>query len=163
MSQNIMKVIVSKICFGFSCLYYKRFSHLTKSRIFKNLHLRKKSRSQLSWHFREKPFQAPKILFKSPRLIGQESLSYGHLLKDRSSHFWEGHPFRFWYVEVQRQRRLKSTKTGISSNFRIILDLGPPRNQKSGLFPMGKSLYKKILWWGFWFKNWYFPSSSCCS
>ena len=31
---------------------------------------------QLSRHFPEKPFQAPKILFKSPKLIGQKSLSY---------------------------------------------------------------------------------------
>ena len=27
-------------------------------------------------HFLEKPFQAPKIMFKSTNLIGQESLSY---------------------------------------------------------------------------------------
>ena len=50
------------------------FSHVTKSRILKNLNLRKKSRWQLSRHFSEKPFQAPKIIFKSPKLIGQESL-----------------------------------------------------------------------------------------
>ena len=30
--------------------------------------------------------------------------------------------------------------------FFIILDLVPPRNQKFGLLPMRKSLYKKILW-----------------
>ena len=35
--------------------------------------------------------------------------------KDWSSHFWKSQPFRFWYVEVHCQRRLKSTKTGISS------------------------------------------------
>ena len=34
-------------------------------------------------HFPEKPFQAPKIIFKFPKLIDQESLSYGHLLKDK--------------------------------------------------------------------------------
>ena len=38
-------------------------------------------------------------------------------------------------------------KTIIDKNryFFLILDLGPPRNQKFGLFSMGKSLYKKIL------------------
>ena len=35
--------------------------------------------------------------------------------KDWSSHFWQCQPFRFWYVEVHHQRRLKSTKTGIFS------------------------------------------------
>ena len=56
---------------------------INSSRISKNLNLRKKSRSQLLWKFPEKPFQGPKIIFKSPRLIGQKSLSYGHLLKDK--------------------------------------------------------------------------------
>ena len=35
----------------------------------------------------EKPFQAPKIIFKSPKLIGQKSLLYGHLLKGKSLKF----------------------------------------------------------------------------
>ena len=47
----------------------------------------KKSRLQLSRHFPEKPFQAPKIIFKSPELIGQELLSYGHLLKEKRLKF----------------------------------------------------------------------------
>ena len=51
--------------------------------------------------------------------------------------------------------------TGIS-----ILDLGPPRNQKSGLFSMRNSLNEKICSVrarGFWFKDRCFPSSACCS
>ena len=44
-----------------SYLSIRHFSHVTKSLILKNLNLRKKSRSQLSRHFPEKPFQAPKI------------------------------------------------------------------------------------------------------
>ena len=35
--------------------------------------------------------------------------------KDLSLPFWESQPFRFWYVEVPRQRTFKSTKTSISS------------------------------------------------
>ena len=57
------------------------FSHVTKSRIFKNLDLRKNA--GLSRDFPEKPFQTPKIIFKSVKLIGQESLSNGHLLKSK--------------------------------------------------------------------------------
>ena len=63
------------------------FSHVTKSRIFRNINLRKKSRWRLSRHFPEKPFQTPKIIFKSPKLIGQKSLSYAHLLKDKRLKF----------------------------------------------------------------------------
>ena len=65
----------------------RHFSHVPKSRISKNLNLRKKAGRKLSPHFPEKPFQAPKIIFKSPKLIGQRSLSYGHLLKDERLKF----------------------------------------------------------------------------
>ena len=61
----------------------RHYSHVTKSQILRQ--------------FSEQPLQAPKIIFKSPKLIGQKSLSYGHLLKDKrlkfgcwSLHFWEG-------------------------------------------------------------------------
>ena len=66
----------------------RHFSHVTKSCIFKNVNLKKKiKRSQLSRHSPEKPFQAPKIIFKSLKHIGQESWSYGHLLKDKILNF----------------------------------------------------------------------------
>ena len=55
---------------------------------------------------------------------------------------WKTISGTYWYVEVHHQRRLKSTKTGI---FFLISDSIPPRNQKFGLFSMGKVLYKKIL------------------
>ena len=95
------------------------FSLMSKSHIFKNLNLRKKADYNFRY-FPEKPFQPPKIIFKSHKLIGKMSLSYGHLLKDKrlkfwESHFWESQTFMFWYVEVHHQRRLKSTKTGIYS------------------------------------------------
>ena len=54
---------------------------------FQKSSFKKKSRSQLSWQFAGKTFQAPKIIFKSPKLIGQMSFSYGHLLKDRRLKF----------------------------------------------------------------------------
>ena len=68
-------------------IYIRHLSHMTKSRIFNNLNLRKKIRTQLSRHFPEKPFEAPKIITKSPKLISQESLSYGHLFKDKRLKF----------------------------------------------------------------------------
>ena len=51
--------------------------------IFKNLNLRRKANRK----FAEKPFQAPKIIFKSSKLIGQKSLSHGHLLKYKTLKF----------------------------------------------------------------------------
>ena len=40
---------------------------------------------QISWQF-----EAPKIVFKSPRLIGQKSLSYGHLINEKiGGHIFE--------------------------------------------------------------------------
>ena len=50
---------------------------------FQKSSFKKKSRSQLSRQFAGKTFQAPKIIFKSPKL----SFSYGHLLKDRRLKF----------------------------------------------------------------------------
>ena len=35
----------------------------------------------------EKPFQVPKIIFNSPKLIGQKSLSYVQVLKDKRLKF----------------------------------------------------------------------------
>ena len=85
-----------------------------------------------------------KIIFKSPKLIGQESLSYEHLLKDKRLKFTF---LREPTFQVLVCGSSLSKKTLIDENryFFLILDLGPPRNQKFGLFSMGKNLYKKIL------------------
>ena len=101
----IYKLLVKMVTYN--C---RHFSHVTKSRIFKNLNYRKKAD-------RKKPFKAPKIIFKSPKLSDQKSLSYGHLLKYKRLKFtFLREPnFKIWYVGVHRLRRLKSTNTGISS------------------------------------------------
>ena len=102
-----------KVCLYKITKWSRHFSHVTKSRIFKNRNLRKKA----DHNFRG-TFQAPKIIFKYPKLIGHMSLSYGHFLKDKRLKFifLRGPTFQV-YVEVRRQRRLKLTKTGISSQF----------------------------------------------
>ena len=93
----------------------RHFSHVTKSRIFKNLNLRKKANR--NFFFLKNRFRHLKLYSNPPSWLAR---SHCHMdtfwkTKDWSSHFWESQPFKFWYVEVQRQRRLKSTKTGISS------------------------------------------------
>ena len=73
--------------------------------------------------------------------------------KDWSSHFWESQPFRFWYVEVHCQRRLKSTKTGISSKFKT---LARPETENLVFFLWEKFYIRKfcsVKARGFWFKN----------
>ena len=107
----------SEICTEVSFFHYTR-SHVNADNEVTSHRSEILPRSQLPRYFLEKPFQAPKIIFKSPKLIGQEPLSYRHLLKDKRLKFTflrESQPFRFCYVEVHCQRRLKSKKGGISS------------------------------------------------
>ena len=63
----------------------RHFSHVTKSRIFKNLNLRKKADRNFRCDFLENHFRHVKSFqaFKSPKLIGQKLLSFWHLLKNK--------------------------------------------------------------------------------
>ena len=98
-------------------LHIRRFNHMTKSRIFKNLNLRKKADRNFRGTFLKKRFRHLKLYSNPPSWLARNRYHMGFFwkTKDWSSHFWESQPFRFWYVEVHRQRRLKLTKTGICS------------------------------------------------
>ena len=115
--------------------------------------------------FPEKPFQAPKIIFKSPKLIGQKLLSYGHLLKDKR--------LKFTFVE-------RANLSGfVTWKFTTKKDLNPQKQVfflNLGLWLAQKSKMWSFLWEkvymrkfysgkssGFWFKNYYFTLSDCCS
>ena len=67
--------------------------------------------------FQKNRFRHLKLYSNPPSCLARSRCHMGTVWKkkDWSSHFWESQPFRFWYVEVHCQRRLKSTKTGISS------------------------------------------------
>ena len=95
----------------------RHFSHVTKSRIFKNLNLRKKADRNFRGIFLKKRFRHLKLYSNPPSWLARSRCHMGTFwkTKDWSSHFWESQPFRFWYVEVQRQRKLKSTKISVSS------------------------------------------------
>ena len=83
--------------------------------------------------------------------------------KDQSSHFLESQPFRFWYVEIHHQRKLKSTKTGISSSFQT---LARPETKNLVYILWEKVYITKICSVkarSFCFKNCYFPLSAYCS
>ena len=95
----------------------RHFSHVTKSRIFKNLNLRKKADRNFRGTFLKNCFRQLKLCSNPPSWLTRSRchMCTFRKIKDWSSHFRENQPFKFWYVEVQRQRRLKLTKTSISS------------------------------------------------
>ena len=107
--------------------YYgnRHFSHETRSRIFENFNLREKADHNFCWkilknHFPEKWLQAPKIIFKSPKLLASAGFDIATFwkTKDWSSHFWEGQPFRFWYVECTIKEDLNRQRQVFLLNFR---------------------------------------------
>ena len=100
-----------------NCSYH--FSHVTKSRIFKSLNLRKKGDRNFLGTLLKNRFRHLKLYANPPSWVARSRCHMENFWKkkDWSSYFWESQLFRFWYVDVQRQRRLKSTKTGISSKF----------------------------------------------
>ena len=81
----------------------RHFSHVTKSRIFKNLNLRKKADRNFRGTFLKNRFRHLKLYSNPPSWLARSRWHIGTFwkIKDWSSHFWESQPFRFWYVEVQ--------------------------------------------------------------
>ena len=97
----------------------RHLSHVTKSRIFKNLNLRKKANRNFRRTLLKNRFRHLKLYSNATSRLARGRCHMGTFWKrkDWSSHLWQGQPFRHWYVEFHRQRRLNSTKTGISSWF----------------------------------------------
>ena len=95
----------------------KYFSYRTKSRIFRDLNLRKKTDLNFRCSFPKNHFRHLKLYSNLPSWLARKRCHIGNFWKkkDWSSQFWENQPFRSWYVEFHCQRRLKSAKTGISS------------------------------------------------
>ena len=126
----------------------RHFSHMNKSRIFKNLNLRRKAERNFRGNFLENCFRHLKLYSNPPSWFARSRFHMGifWITKGWSSHFWEGQPFSFCYVGVHHQRRLKSTKTGIMGWEKVYIR---------------KLCSVKVK--GFWFKNYYLLSSICCS
>ena len=94
-----------------------QFSYVTKSRIFKNRNLRRKADRHFRGSLLKNHFRHLKFYSNPPSLLARSRCHMSAFWKTKgwSSHFWEGQPFRFCYVGVHRQRRLKSAKIGIST------------------------------------------------
>ena len=126
LAQNISWLTVGKKCvksfmkrnrISLKKANIRHFSHVTKSHILKNLNLRKKADRNFRHTLLKNRFRHLKLYPNPPSWLvrcGCHICTFW-MTKDWSSHFWEGQPFRFWYVEFHCQRRIKSTKAGISS------------------------------------------------
>ena len=112
--QNLQSISFANTSLNFLTGHFR---HVTKNRIFKNLNLRKKADRNFCRTFVKNRFRHLKLYSNSQSWLARGCCHMGtsSKTKDLSSHFWDDQPFRFWYVEFHRQRRLKSTKTGISS------------------------------------------------
>ena len=99
----------------------RHFSHVTKSRIFKNLNTRKKVNCNFRGNFLKNHFRHLKLYSNPPSWLARSRCHMSTIWKkkDWSSHFCGSRPFRFWYVKVHLQRRLKSRKTGILLNLSL--------------------------------------------
>ena len=91
-----------------------KLSHVTKSRVFKNLNLRRIDDYNFRGNSVKNHFRHLK-LYSNPPLWLARSRHMGKFWKTEgwSSNFWDSRLFRFCYVEIQR--RHKSTKTDIST------------------------------------------------
>ena len=96
---------------------YRHFSHVIKSGFFKNRNLRRKADPNFRGNFLKNHFRHLKFYSNPPGWLARSRCHMSVFWKTKgwSSHFWEGQLFRFCYVGVHRQRRLKSAKTGIST------------------------------------------------
>ena len=121
-NENHFHIYALKIFSLRSSFNERHFSHETKSRIFENLNLRKQADRNFRGNFRKKKkhFRHLKLFSNTPSWLARSRCHMGTFwkTKDCSLHFWESQPFRFWYVEVHCQRRLNSTRTGISSQLK---------------------------------------------
>ena len=84
---------------------------------FQNLNLRTKADRNFRGTFLKNSFRHLKWYSNPPSWLARRRCHMCTFRKteDLSSHFWESQPFRLRCVEGHRERRLKSTKTGISS------------------------------------------------
>ena len=111
-TKDVVKV------FGCQENSFRHFSHVFKSHIFKNLNLRKEADRNFRGTFLKNHFRHLKLYSNPPSWLARSHCHMSkHLLKDKrfKFNFWQSQPFRFRYVKVHCQRRLKSTKKGISS------------------------------------------------
>ena len=110
-------IIISFLCYKTNFkFYYSHLNHVTETRVFKNLSLRKKDDCNLRGNSVRNHLRNLKLYSNPPRwLAKRRHMGTFRKTEGWSSHFWESQLFRFCYVEIHHQRRLKSTNTDIST------------------------------------------------
>ena len=98
----------------------RRFSHVTKSHIFKNINLRKKADRNFRRTFLKHRYRHLKFYWNPPSWLARCRCHMDTLwkTKDWTSHFWEAQPFRIWYVEFHHQEDLNGQRQVFLLNFR---------------------------------------------
>ena len=99
----------------------RHFSHVTKSRIFKNPNLRRKADRNFRGNFPKNHFRHLKFYSKRPSWLDGSRCDMSAIwnTKGWSSHFWQGQSFRFFDMGVHCQRRLNPRKQIFLLNLRL--------------------------------------------
>ena len=97
----------------------RHFSHVTKSRIFKNFNLRRKVNRNFHNNLLKNHFRNIKLYSNPPSWVAR-SRHMGTLWKTKgwSSHFWKGQPFRFCQ-EITAKTDLNLQKQVFLLNLRL--------------------------------------------
>ena len=126
-------------------------SYVTKSRIFKNLILRRKADRNFRDNLLKKHFRQLKFYSNPPSWLAEVVVIWVPFeIQKAEVHIFERvnlSGFATWEFAAKEDLNPENRY------FYLIYDSGSPRNQNFGLFSMAKSLYEKILWYNLYYKS----------
>ena len=128
-------------------IIYRHFSHVTKSRVFKNLNLRRKADRNFRGNMLKNHFRQLKFYSNLPSWLASNLCHMSAFWKTKgwSSNFWEGQPFRFCDMGVLLLLLVLLCDMGLLQVFLFNLRLWLAQEPKLWSFFYGKSLYEKIM------------------
>ena len=120
-----MGVLNSKCCYNgkpLACFFYLKTKISADFQNCISVPLRRKANRNFRGNLLKNHFIHLKCYSNPPRWLSCSRYHMSTFWKRKgwSSNFWEGQPFAYDDMGVYRQRRLKSTKTGISTKFRTL-------------------------------------------
>ena len=103
------------------CIKIRHFSHVSKSRIFKNLNIRRKADRDFRGKLLVNHFRHLKLHSNPPSWLARSCCHMGTFWKTQgwNSHFWEGQHFRFCSVGVHTEEDLNPRKQVFLLNLRL--------------------------------------------
>ena len=156
-STNHINNSVTKIIRLVKITVNRHFSHVTKSRVFKNLNSRKKADHNFCDTFLKNRFRHLKLYSNPPRWLARSRCYMA--------------PFERQKIEVNFFERTNFPDFGTwkftakeDLNWRKLVFL---EKNKNLVYNLSEKVYIRkfcsVKAGVFWFKNWYCPSSACCS